>query len=173
MHRLIGLALLLSACTVDEAGAPSGFRDPAVTIASSSRFDPARFVGEWTVVADYTPESHCAPKLRFDPGPTPDTLTYHYCTERIDLPRLNLAYDPGGTVWQVEEHGRLAPDEGPQMWVLWVAEDYGTAVLGTPSGSFGRILNRGAQIRPDRLEAAREVLAFNGYDLSRLVDTRP
>lgn len=54
-------------------------------------------------------------------------------------------------------------------WVLWVDEGYRTAVVGMPSGRAGWILNREPQIPPDRLAAAREVLDFNGYDLSRLV----
>jgi len=43
-----------------------------------------------------------------------------------------------------------------------------TAVVGTPNGRAGWILNRTPEMRADRLEAARQVLAFNGYDLSRL-----
>lgn len=77
------------------------------------------------------------------------------------------AETPEGAVLTIAPHGRLQADDLP-VWVLWVAEDHGTAVIGTPSGAFGRILNRGASIRPDRLNAAREVLAFNGYDLARL-----
>jgi apolipoprotein D and lipocalin family protein len=53
-------------------------------------------------------------------------------------------------------------------WVLWVDDGYRTAVVGTPSGRAGWILNRDPQIPADRLEAARQVLAFNGYDLRRL-----
>jgi len=38
-----------------------------------------------------------------------------------------------------------------------------------PSGRAGWILNRDPQIPSDRLAAAREILDFNGYDLSRLL----
>jgi apolipoprotein D and lipocalin family protein len=57
---------------------------------------------------------------------------------------------------------------GAEWWVLWVDADYRTLVVGTPSGSFGIILNRTADLPPDRLAAARDVLAWNGYDLTRL-----
>ena len=57
------------------------------------------------------------------------------------------------------------------LWVLWVDEGYRTAVLGQPDGRAGWILARTPEIPADRLAAAREVLAFNGYDLSRLVRT--
>ncbi len=53
-------------------------------------------------------------------------------------------------------------------WVLWVDESYRTAVVGTPNGRAGWILNRDPEIPADRLAAAREILDFNGYDLSRL-----
>ncbi len=52
--------------------------------------------------------------------------------------------------------------------MLWVDEGYRTAVIGTPDGSFGFVLNRDAAIPADRMEAARRVLDFNGYDLAQL-----
>lgn len=54
-------------------------------------------------------------------------------------------------------------------WVLWVDEGYRTLAIGTPSGEFGFILNRGNTLPSDRLAAAREVLDFNGYDVGRLI----
>ncbi|MFN6978455.1 MAG: lipocalin, partial [Gemmobacter sp.] len=64
--------------------------------------------------------------------------------------------------------GRLAvAGEAAPWWVLWLDADARTAVIGTPGGSFGLILDRGA-IPADRLAAARDVLAWNGYDLGRL-----
>ena len=56
-------------------------------------------------------------------------------------------------------------------WVLWVDEDYQTAVVGVLSGRAGWVLNRTPEISDDRLTAARAVLEFNGYDLSALVMT--
>jgi apolipoprotein D and lipocalin family protein len=51
-----------------------------------------------------------------------------------------------------------------------VDEGYRTAVVGAPNGKSGWILNRDPQIPVDRLNAAREVLDFNGYDLDRLME---
>ena len=53
-------------------------------------------------------------------------------------------------------------------WVLWVDDDYRTAVVGVPSGRAGWILSRTPDLPEDRLEAARDVLAFNGYSLDDL-----
>ena len=72
--------------------------------------------------------------------------------------------------------GRLAvsfpsvPFGASDYWVLWVDEGYRTAVVGAPNGKSGWILNRDPQIPVDRLNAAREVLGFNGYDLDRLME---
>ncbi|MEP5200987.1 MAG: lipocalin family protein, partial [Paracoccaceae bacterium] len=57
-------------------------------------------------------------------------------------------------------------------WVLWVDEGYRTAVVGAPSGKVGWILNRTPNIPADRLNAARQILDFNGYRLSELVMTQ-
>jgi apolipoprotein D and lipocalin family protein len=40
--------------------------------------------------------------------------------------------------------------------------------VGTPNGRAGWVLNRDPVIPADRWAAAREMLDFNGYDLSRL-----
>jgi len=76
---------------------------------------------------------------------------------------------------QVVGPGRLAvtfpsvPFGAADYWVLWTDEGYRTAVVGAPDGRSGWILNRDPNIPDDRLKAAREVLDFNGYDLSRLL----
>jgi len=56
-----------------------------------------------------------------------------------------------------------------QFWVLWVDEGFRTAAIGTPDGSFGWILDRKRTGGPDRIAAARDVLEFNGYDISKIV----
>lgn len=57
--------------------------------------------------------------------------------------------------------GRLRV-KGEDWWVIWVDVGYRTLAIGTPSGRFGIILDRG-QIPVDRLNAAREIFDFNGY----------
>ncbi|MEZ5912411.1 MAG: hypothetical protein R3D84_09475 [Paracoccaceae bacterium] len=79
---------------------------------------------------------------------------------------------------RIEAPGRFRPAlggvAGQSWWVLWLDSGARTLVVGTPSGDFGAILDReGAAIPPDRMQAAREVLAFNGYDLTRLRPSQP
>lgn len=62
--------------------------------------------------------------------------------------------------------------EARDFWVLWVDEGFRTAVLGNPDGTFGWIVDRSTTGGADRIAAAREILDFNGYDVSRLRVTR-
>lgn len=72
--------------------------------------------------------------------------------------------------------GPLAGRQGryhlPQLalpiWVLWIDADNRSMAIGTPDGGLGMILSKDA-IPNDRLMAAREILAWNGYDLAKIV----
>lgn len=68
---------------------------------------------------------------------------------------------------RVTAPGRMVLN-GQDVWVLWVDADYQTAVIGAPDGRIGWILSRSRAIRADKLAAAKEILDWNGYDLSRL-----
>jgi apolipoprotein D and lipocalin family protein len=57
---------------------------------------------------------------------------------------------------------------GREFWVLWVDEGFRTAVLGNKEGDFGWIVDRSTKGGADRVKAAREILDFNGYDVSQL-----
>lgn len=132
-------------------------------------FDPARYAGTWHEIARFP--------VPFQDGCRSATATY---TMRADgtLAVMNRCDTGQGTreiAGNVEIVGpgrlklrlngmRFAAD----YWVLWVDDDYRTAVVGHPSGRAGWILARSPRISPDRLWAARRVLEFNGYDTERL-----
>ena len=171
MLRIALLSLIaLSGCAL----APS-YRDRSVPITSIASLDAARYAGRWYEVARFP--------VAFQAGCVVTTADY--------------ALQPDGTLSVVNScyHGSAGPGEPPfrqivgqarpagpgrfdvtfqgvpfsgPYWVLWVDEGYRTAVVGVPSGRAGWILNRDPQIPPDRLRAAREILEWNGYDLSRL-----
>lgn len=156
--------LVLAAC----AAFPS-YRDTDVQITSMAVFDPARYAGLWYEVASY--------EAPFQKG-CADTRATYTLREDGTLDVLNQCTRNGtatrieGAAWVVGP-GRLkvSLDGVPiaaDYWVLWVDEGYRTAVVGTPSGRAGWILNRDPEIPADRLAAAKEVLAFNGYDLAPL-----
>ncbi len=160
------LCLLLVACG-------SGYRDRSVAISSMAVFDPERYAGTWYEVARFpTP---------FQSGCTNTSAEYRIVSD-TELSVKNSCLR-NGTQSVIEGRakvfgpGRLKVRlEGvpvaAEYWVLWVDEGYRTAVVGTPSGRAGWILNRDPAIPADRLAAAEEVLRFNGYDVSQLHRTR-
>ncbi len=163
--RLLAALALLAACA---APPPAGvWRDLSQPIASAALFEPGRFAGEWHVVARY-------PRAA-DRDCTAEVMDYGEAAMRW------RCLGPGGAVlreWQGPAReqaypGRFSTDLGDfglgDFWVLSVDWDYRTAVIGTPSGEAGYILNRDPASPGDRMTAAREMLDFNGYDLAGLV----
>ncbi|RMA42681.1 lipocalin family protein [Rhodophyticola porphyridii] len=161
------LLLALSGCGVF---APS-YRDQSVTIASNANFDPARYAGRWYEVARYPNpfQAGCAGAIaEYQLRPGADIAIRNTCLDETGTPTEDISgratiVGPGRLSVRLSGVPVAAP-----YWVLWVDEGYRTAVIGQPDGRAGWILNREPVIPADRLAAAREVLAFNGYDLSRL-----
>ena len=166
------LPLVLAAC----AAAPdAGFRATDRAIYSNAVFQPDRLAGHWHQIADFAPPGAApcgAGGIAFSPqaggkiGVQADLclagLRRSFTGEaRVSGPgRLRLTgADPAGI--------------GAEWWVLWADDGYRTLVIGTPQGGFGMILNREATLPADRWAAARDILAWNGYDLARLRDTGP
>ena len=156
---------MLTACT----GAPDGdsavYRNSAVPIYSSAVLDSARMVGQWRQVAGFGPQdSACRPGgANITAGPQGLRAVLRLCLAGQDQAAAAslLPAGPGRFA--------LADDAWPEpWWVLWADADMRTLVIGTPSGRFGFILNRDGTLPADRLAAAREILDWNGYDLTRL-----
>lgn len=160
---VIASLLALAACA---PGPQPGFRDVAVPITATTRFTPEGFAGDWHVIAAY-PNAFL-----------PDCPGQTWRAETVTLPaRLTVsctgavAYDapvsvnPRGVV-TVQTPQLRAADRA--LWIMWMDEDARTAVIGTPSGEMGWIVNRTPDLRPDRMVAAREIMAFNGYDITQL-----
>jgi apolipoprotein D and lipocalin family protein len=164
----LGLALALAACAGPERPA-TGFRDPAQPIYSNAVTDPARLAGDWVQIATFAAADApaCAPgRLRISQTPGGLELAARLCVAGQPLRAVGpLAVTGPGRVTPERAEGALAGE----WWLLWLDSGARSAVLGTPSGGFGLVLNRDGAIPADRLQAAREVLDFNGYDLSRLV----
>lgn len=173
MHRLTLLALcavslFLSACGGPPAS-PGRFRDPAVPIWSNAVTDPAALRGRWTQVATFSTSGSvpCGPGTAdFQPGRGGVQARVKLCLNGGTASyRGPLALTGPGRLQPVN---RAAPPLDRPWWVLWVDVDVRSLVLGTPDGSFAVVLNRDARLPPDRLQAARDVLGWNGYDLSFL-----
>ncbi|MDK3073875.1 hypothetical protein QO034_12200 [Sedimentitalea sp. JM2-8] len=107
---------------------------------ATTRFQADRFGGDWQVVARF--------------GAVPDGPL------RFDPERSTLTEAASGRVFAVNERNGVA--------VMWVDDGFRTAALGSVDGRIGFILNRTAPVAPDRIAAARDVMAFYGWNVSRL-----
>ncbi len=149
---------MLAACTPLDTVKVS-YRDMETPITSVALFDPAQFAGHWDVIASYQ-------------GGVCGLDVVVAKAGVIDLAQRGCSGDVSHSAAQVSGPGRYTPkggvNKGVEHWVMWVDQTYRTAVIGTVGGEFGMILNRGRDIPADRMAAAREILDWNGYDLSKL-----
>lgn len=142
--RALCLVLALAGCSAAPPTTDLPLRNPTARVASQADAALTRLSGEWRVVqgAGLPPGT----RLRFG-GP-----------EAVIGGRAMPVADDG--------QGRLTLDGGP-VWVYWIDADNRTAALGDPDGQRVWIMDRtGAP--GERLRAAREILAWYGYDLERL-----
>ena len=156
------LAMFLSVCSPIH-------RDTGVEMRSIAVFDPVKYAGLWYEIARF--------ETPFQAGCFNTQAEYRVVGEG-QLSVRNSCFRNGslsviGGRAELSGPGRLrvkldgVPFSAP-YWVLWVDDAYQTAVVGVPSGRAGWILNRTPNIPADRLKAAEDVLAFNGYDISAL-----
>ncbi len=157
--RHVLLCLALGACA---PGASDGFRDTNRPISASSRFDAEAFSGAWLLAATFEPARQAPVSITYMPE------AQHFRVASSEVPQIAGLYQSG-------RPGELLPlgDDRSPLVVMWVDEDFETAAVGTPSGSFGAILDRDGTLPDDRARAASDILSFNGWDVSALKRTRP
>ncbi len=171
----LGLLALLAGCALPAAQA---FRDTEARISSSSRFEAARFAGDWQLVAAFAPPEVGVGPVRYSVTATSGG-GFAVETQAAPCPRPACAGERADYRAVPTGPGRFriaagdAPLQDEERWVLWVDDDFRTAVIGTPSGRLGWILDRRRQSSPDRLRAARSVLEWAGYDLTYLKEATP
>jgi apolipoprotein D and lipocalin family protein len=155
VSRLILAAVLVLAACAAKPPASTGFRAADAPIWSAAAFLPAQAAGSWRQVAGFQPEgASCgAGGVEITPEAGGLRLEGTLCLAGVARNVSGLAVPSGP--------GRLSVG-GEEWWILWVDTGYRTMAIGTPSGRFGFILDRGA-IPGDRLNAAREIFDFNGY----------
>lgn len=136
------------------SGSP-GFRLAAAPIWSAAAFQPGATAGDWRQVAGFQAEAATckAGAITITPEAGGLRLAGSLCLAGR-MEKVSGRADMVGP-------GRFRV-KGEDWWVIWVDVGYRTLAIGTPSGRFGIILDRGA-IPADRLNAAREIFDFNGY----------
>lgn len=151
-------ALVLLSCAPKPVA--TGFRTADAPIWSAAAFLPVQAAGSWRQVADFQPAgADCTSgSVEIVPDAAGLRLDGTLCLAGQARNVSGLA-TPSGP-------GRLTV-AGEDWWVIWVDTGYRTLAIGTPSGRFGFILDRGA-IPGDRLNAAREIFDFNGYRTAAL-----
>jgi apolipoprotein D and lipocalin family protein len=151
--------LLLAACAA-KPPVSTAFRAADAPIWSAAAFQPSQAAGTWQQVADFRADgADCGEgAIKITPEAGGLRLNGSLCLAGVarDVSALALPSGPG----------RLSV-AGEEWWILWVDTGYRTMAIGTPSGRFGFILDRGA-IPGDRLTAAREIFDFNGYRTAAL-----
>lgn len=158
MLKLIPL-LALAACATTAPNI-AGYRDPAKPIYSNAVLQLSDYAGEWVQVAEFA-TAPCPPgRITMSPAATGMQITGQLCLGGVatDISGPYAATGPGRL-----QRGTEAP-----WWVIWADTNLRTLAIGTPDGRFGFILNKGPDLPADRLNAAREIFDFNGYNLSRL-----
>ena len=153
----ISALVVVASCATTAPSGVTGIRDQGTSMSSIALLDYKRTQGLWHEVAGYPLVAGCRPATI---GMTIE-ITGSNCF--LPVPRGGTSLTPTGS-------GRLKLANGSELWVLWVDADYHTLVIGDPAGRFGAILNRDVIIPPDRLNAAKEVLRWNGYDLGKLAE---
>lgn len=160
MHRLVLIFLLLLACS--PATSPNTtFRNPQKQLYSTADLPPSRLIGRWRQEAGFG--STCG-KTRFQGAEFTVQngavqVAYHLC--------LNGRIRQGQGALAGRQGRYYLPQLAMPIWVLWIDADNRSMAMGTPDGSLGMILSKDA-IPNDRLQAAREILAWNGYDLAKM-----
>jgi len=179
MRFLVGLILLGGvAC----APAPEPEPEPELKVLTSYRSFDAQIASQVNVTADrMAGDWFVRERFAQQPGPVSGmeldvlpggALQWSYengdCIEDVCFSTENLVLlEPRG-------QGRWRPvgeDLGGfdvELWVLWMDFDDRTMAIGTPDGRFGLIFDKSATGGADRITAARDIMEWFGYEVSRL-----
>ena len=126
-------------------------RNPTTPIGGASRFESARFAGEWQTVACI---GTCVASERFI-----------VATDGVYLREAEGQQTP----YLISAPGVLRQMGGDAtLVVMWVDEGFRTAAIGDAGGRWAAVIDRTGGGGADRLKAATEILDFNGWDTGKL-----
>lgn len=143
------------------AGCAGRVEEPVQGMSSAAAFDAARFADVWHVAAAMGEGGACGPLAETW---TVDAPGSYRVTGTTCGPTGARAFIAEAEVTGPGRMTRQMATGSETLWVLWVDADYRVAVIGTPSRRFARVLSRTPDVRSDLMQAAKDVLRFNGYD---------
>lgn len=149
----------MAGCTAPEIPSETAPRAPMY---STAGLPVARLLGTWHQVAGFGARCAQTPAITFASASGAVQAQFDLCLGRARATGAGPLAS-GGAQGRYRVAGLPAP-----LWVLWIDEGNRTMALGTPDRSFGMVVSKDAPPR-DRMRAAREVLAWNGYDLTHFV----
>ena len=177
MRFLVGLILLGGvACAPapepeSELKVLSSYRSFDSQIASQVNVTADRMVGDWVVRERFAEQPGPVSGMELDvlPGGALQwSVVGGDCTEEVCFSTEKLIFlEPRGQGrWRPVGEGLGGFDV--ELWVLWMDFDDRTMAIGTPDGRFGLILDKSATGGADRIAAARDIMKWFGYEVSRL-----
>jgi apolipoprotein D and lipocalin family protein len=163
---LLVLAMGLAACEAPNGAGPTdtGSRDRSVPISSTTRGTPEDMSGQWVVERALTGGKYATAGDRIQIAVDTSENWQWTITSGTRAVRFATETTLPGRYRLVTTNGARGGAGAPELWVLWVDDDFRTAVIGTPDGAAGWIMNRPGRASGDRTRAAQEILDFNGYD---------
>jgi apolipoprotein D and lipocalin family protein len=128
---------------------------------STADMPASRLIGRWQQEGGFGAMGDCTPRgIEFSIQNGMVQSAYHLC---LNGRGVQGAGPLAGGQGRYQLPGLAAP-----IWVLWMDGGNRSMAIGTPDGSFGLVLSK-QDIPADRMIAAREILAWNGYDLAQFV----
>ncbi len=169
---VLGLAMLMVAGCGAVTDAPgAAFRDTGQPLSVTTRGNGISDMGgPWFLRAHFPGDGGLA-MVTF----LPDLNGAQAVEMRHEACLLSGDCETGTAIWRADPLGlnrwRLTEAESgetKELWVIWVDDGFRTAAIGAPDGRYGWIIDRRPEGGEDRLAAAAEILAFNGYDVARM-----
>jgi apolipoprotein D and lipocalin family protein len=166
--------LVIASCTPTPIVVPAPvqiFRDTSAQIASQTDVTAQRMTGTWHIRQSFAGPPRPATTIAIFQGPNAMlqmTLTSIVCNGDDCGERQSAVFLSPAGPGRWTPIGAGAGVLGAEIWVMWMDFDSRTATLGTPSGEFGWIMDENPTGGRDRIIAARDIMDWFGYDLTRL-----
>jgi apolipoprotein D and lipocalin family protein len=170
MKRLLAF-LVLAACTQEpdtlaqQGNVPGLLRNPTAPLASQVDVTAERLEGEWFLrqaAFGFRNTFQSVQLQKSDDG----ILSLTPC-DALEC-YLHDLKSVGRGRWMVAPSDTSSVFDAGEMWVLWMDFDDRTVAIGDPLGRHVWIMDRAEAGGADRIAAARDILKWYGYDLSKL-----